>query len=209
MRRSLAALTPIVALLVVAASSEAATLTVVGDESCYRPGHVLLLSGTGFTPNQQVTLRLDNEDLGSVTADPAGNISSPLSIGPTSFRRVGTHKVVATDTTNPAIVAEARFRGSPLRLSVRPSNGVVGQRSRIKAAGFTTGKRLYAHVTRKRFRRNIPIGKLKGPCHTLKVRRRILPAGLAAGAYRVQFDTRRRYSPRTSLFVSFRVTVSR
>ena len=76
---------------------------------------------------------------------------------------------------------------------MRPRNGAAGRRLRINASGFTTGKRLYAHVVRKRYRRNVFIGKLKGPCRTLKTRARVLlPRRLPPGVYTVQFDTKRR-----------------
>ena len=52
------------------------------------------------------------------------------------------------------------------------------------------------------------IGKLKGPCRTTKARRRVLPAGLSTGVYTVQFDTKRRYSKKTKVWVQFRVTVT-
>jgi hypothetical protein len=91
---------------------------------------------------------------------------------------------------------------------VRPLNGAAGRKLRISAAGFTTGKRLYAHVVRRGYRRNVLVGKLKGPCHTAKARRRVMPAALAPGRYKVQFDTRRRYSPKTKVWVRFRVTVT-
>jgi hypothetical protein len=61
---------------------------------------------------------------------------------------------------------------------------------------------------RKRYRRNVFIGKLKGPCRTLKLRKRVLPTSTPTGVYTVQFDTRRRYSKKTKVWVRFTVTVS-
>jgi uncharacterized membrane protein len=200
-----AALTAALA-LTAAAPAQAATLTVVGSKSCYRAGDALILSGSGFTPGGQASITLDGQDLGIVPTDAAGNFGAPLNIGTLSGVRRRT--LVATDAANPANVAQAQFLGSALAVTVRPANGAAGRKLRINAAGFTTGKRLYAHVLRGKFRRNVSIGKLKGPCHTAKVRRRVLPAGLAAGGYTVQFDTKRRYSKKTKIWVRFRVTVS-
>ena len=192
--------------LVAAAQAQAATLTVAGAKSCYRLGDALIVSGSGFTPNGPVNFTLDNRSLGSLTADPAGNVSAPLTIG--TLRGVRIRTLIATDATNPANVGTAQFLGSALSVTVRPRSGTAGRLLRIGAAGFTTGKRLYAHVVRGRYRRNVFIGRLKGPCRTLKARRGVLPAGLAAGRYTVQFDTKRRYSRKTKVRVRFRVTVS-
>jgi hypothetical protein len=201
-----AALAVLVAMLGLAAEAQAATLTLAGTQSCYRAGDALIISGTGFTPGGPVNFTLDNQNLGTLTADAAGNVSSPLTIR--GLRGIRTRTLIATDATNPANVGTAQFLGSALSVRVRPKNGAAGRRLRLNAAGFTTGKRLYAHVIRKRFRRNVFIGKLKGPCHTLKARRRVLPASLASGDYTVQFDTKRRYSKKTKVWVRFRVTVT-
>jgi hypothetical protein len=192
--------------LVVAAPAEAATLTVVGTKSCYRAGDALILSGAGFTPGGQASVTLDGQDLGVLPVDAAGNFSAPLNIG--TLKGIRPRTLIATDAANPANVAQAQFLGSSLAVTVKPRNGAAGRKLRIKASGFTTGKRLYAHVLRGKYRRNVFIGKLKGPCRTGTVRRRVLPAGLATGVYTVQFDTKRRYSKRTKVWVRFRVTVS-
>ena len=52
------------------------------------------------------------------------------------------------------------------------------------------------------------VGKLKGPCHTLKRKKRVLEATTPSGVYTVQFDTKRRYSKKTKVWVRFTVTVS-
>ena len=101
-------------------------------------------------------------------------------------------------------MAQAQFLGSSLAVIVKPRNGAAGRKLRISASGFTTGKRLYAHVVRGKYRHNVSIGKLKGPCRTTKARRRVLPAGLSTGVYTVQFDTKRRYSKKTKVWVKFR-----
>lgn len=207
MRRRLA-LVALAALLTLAAAAQAqaATLALAGSKGCYRLGDQLAVTGTGFTPGAPVNITLDNQDLGSLTADAAGNISSPLTVG--TLKGVRTRTLIATDAANPANVAQAQFLGSALTVTVRPRNGAAGRKLRLNAAGFTTGKRLFAHVVRKRYKHNVAIGKLKGPCRTLTARRRVLPVGLPAGVYTVQFDTKRRYSAKTKVRVRFRVTVS-
>jgi hypothetical protein len=192
--------------LVGAASAQAATLAVAGSRSCYRTGDALILTGSGFTPGAPVNITLEGKDLGNLTADAAGNVSSPLGIR--ALKGVSRRTLVATDAANPANVATAQFLGSALAVRIRPLNGAAGRKLRIKAWGFTTGKRLYAHVLRRGYERNVSIAKLKGPCRTGKARRRILPASLSPGKYTVQFDTKRRYSRKTKVRVRFRVTVA-
>jgi len=192
--------------LVGASAAEAATLSVAGGKSCYRAGDSLILSGTGYTPSAPVAITLQGKQLGTLTADAAGNISSPLQIGRLSG--VSQRKLIATDSANPANTATTQFLGSALVVKVKPRNGSAARKLRLNASGFTTGKRLYAHVLRKHFRRNILIGKLKGPCRTLSVRKRVLQPGTATGIYTVQFDTKKRYSKQTKVRYRFRVTVT-
>jgi len=193
-------------MLVAAASAQAATLTLAGAKSCYRAGDALIVSGTGFTAGALVTFSLDGSDLGSLTADASGNVSSPLTVGRLSGVR--TRTVTATDSANPANVATAQFLGSALAVRVRPLHGAAGRKLRVQATGFTTGKRLYAHVVRKRYRHDVFIGRLKGACHLASGRKRIIPGSVPAGSYRVQFDTKRHYSTKTKVWVRYTVTVS-
>jgi hypothetical protein len=205
--RRAATLVALVATLALAGEAQAAMLALSGSSSCYRAGDVLTITGSGFTPGGPVNFTLDNRELGTLTADAAGNLTAPLTVG--ALRGIGTRTVVATDATNPANVGTATFLGSALQVTVRPRNGAAGRRLRIKASGFTTGKRLYAHVVRKRYRRNVFVGRLKGPCNKLSKRRQVMPSTLPAGVYTVQFDTKRKYSRKTKVRVRFSVTVTR
>jgi hypothetical protein len=207
MRRRIAVPVALAALTLLGASAaEAATLSVAGGKACYRAGDALILSGTGYTPGAPVNITLQGRSLGELTADAAGNINSPLHIG--NLRGVSRRTLVASDTTNPAITATTQFLGSALVVNVKPLNGAAGRKLRVRASGFTTGKRLYAHILRKGYRRNVFIGKLKGACHTLKLRRRVLSGGTPNGVYTVQFDTKKRYSKKTKVWYRFRVTVT-
>jgi hypothetical protein len=207
-RRVAVPVAALAAVLLGASAAEAATLTATGTKDCYRAGDTLTLTGSGFTPNAPVNVTLEGRELvgQDPIADAAGNFSTPLQVG--NLQGVSQRALVATDATNPAITATTQFLGSALIVRVRPQTGTAGRRLRVSASGFTTGKRLYAHIIRKRYRRNVLIGKLKGPCHTLKVRKRVLTAGTPDGVYTVQFDTKRRYSKKTKVWYRFRVTVS-
>jgi hypothetical protein len=207
-RRIAVPVAALAAALLGASAAEAATLSATGTKSCYRAGDTLTLTGTGYSPGAPVNITLGGHELTGTdpVADAAGNFTVPLTVG--NLRGVSQRTLVASDTTNPAITATTQFLGSALVVGVRPRNGTAGRRLRIRASGFTTGKRLYAHILRRGYRRNVFIGKLKGPCHTLRVRKQVLTAGTPNGVYAVQFDTRRRYSKKTKVWYGFRVTVS-
>jgi hypothetical protein len=53
------------------------------------------------------------------------------------------------------------------------------------------------------------MARLKGACRSASVRKRLFRKNAKSGTYRVQFDTKRRYSTRTVQRVRFRVRVYR
>ena len=187
------------AALAAPAVADAALLGAAPQKDCYRAGEQVTLAGSGYTPNQGVAIASDGQALGSDIADAAGNFGGSLRVGVPSGEKVKTY--TATDQTNPANTAAVQLRISALTVNLRPKRGKPSRRFRIGARGFTTGKTLYAHVVRKGFRRNIRIGRLKGPCHKISARKRLFPVGIATGLYRVQFDSKRRYSKRTKVKV--------
>jgi hypothetical protein len=188
------------------AAAPAATLAVSPAKACYISGERVTLSGTGFTPGALANVALDGAAVGPVPVDTTGNFRTGFRFG--SLRGVRARTLTATDSASPANVGSASFLGSVLSVRVWPADGRPGRRLRIRATGFTSGRRLWAHILRPGFRRNVRIGRLRGPCGRASVRRRIFMGDAAPGRYKVQFDTRRRYSPRTRVRVRFRVTVS-
>ena len=68
---------------------------------------------------------------------------------------------------------------SAVRVDLSPANGAPGRRMSIKASGFTTGKTLWAHVTKGKSKRTLKVGRLSGACGGLKTRRRLLPQNAA------------------------------
>src|SRR5688572_26412305 len=125
-RRAAVALATATLALSATASAQAATLTLAGSKACYRAGDALIVSGSGFTPGGSVNFELDGQDLGSLTADASGNLSSPLTVGTLSGIR--TRTLTATDVSNPANVGSAQFLGSALAVRVRPRQGAAGRR---------------------------------------------------------------------------------
>ena len=202
------ALLPGIALVALAAPglSQAATLT--ADRSCYGPGQGIVLTGAGFTANGSVALSSEGQQLVTVATDPAGGFvaSGPA---PDIDAKRRTDDYVATDQANLSLTATAPVLISSLDVVVTPAKSPPGKKRRIKARGFTTGKTLWAHVRRGKKRRNVKIGRLKKPCGTLNVKRRLLARDAATGAYQVQFDSKRTYSVTTVPSVSYFITVFR
>jgi hypothetical protein len=194
------------ALLAAPASANAAALAAVPAKDCYRTGEKITLNGSGYTPNQTVTVTSDGKALGTDVPDAAGNFSGDLTVGVPRGEKVKTY--TATDQSNPAITASLKLRVSALTVNLKPKSGPPGRRFRIGARGFTTGKRLYAHIVKGKFRRTVRVGRLTGPCHRITARKRLFPSTIGIGLYRVQFDTKRRYSRKTKVKIvrGFEVT---
>jgi hypothetical protein len=195
--------------LVVLASAGSAQAAVVGlspVEACYRSGEATFIGGTGFTPNGAVAVTSDGNSIGTLGVAANGTFGGKLTIGLGSGERLRTY--AATDQQNPAIVGSTQVRVSALSVNIRPRRSQPGRKERIKARGFTTGKRLYAHVRRgHRYRKNIKIGRLKGACHTLSAEKRFFSRHARTGVYVVQFDTSRHYSSKTAVRVRYQVTL--
>ena len=194
-------------MLAFAQSAAAATLGFT--RSCYRSGQQTGLIGAGFTPAGRVALGYDGRYLGDTMANPAGVFGVTLRAATQSS---GSRRYTfgAVDRTNPAINALALVRITALDVTLRPRSGSPGRVRRIGARGFVGGRNLYAHVRRgRRYKRDLRVGRLRGPCAKASARKRLLRRGSATGTYRVQFDVHRRYRRTRPTRVVFRVTVFR
>ena len=193
----------------IAAAAPAQAATLVGDQACYQENEPVNVTGGGFTPNGTVNFSRDNQAFGTLTADAAGNIrgaGAAPRITPTKVRRF---VLEARDATYPSIAATITPLATLFGVSVRPRSGNPARTRRIRARGFTEGRTLYVHVRRRGRGRNIRLGRLKKPCGTKSVRKRIFRRGARTGTYTVQFDTRRRYRRSASPKVTYRVTIFR
>lgn len=196
------------ALMALLAASGAQAATLDADRACYAPGDDVRLTGAGFTPGGEVALSVEGRQLGVGTADAGGGFVADL-VAPEIAGRERRDNFVATDQTDLGILAELPVRLTALGVRLTPEQAPPGRKRRIRARGFTHGRALWAHVRRGRFARDVRIGRLRGPCGRIDVRRGILPAGAEVGLYRIQFDARRRYSPSTIPSVDYLVTVFR
>jgi hypothetical protein len=198
----------VLASLGAAASANAATVAVSPVKQCYRAGSTVSFSGNGYTPNGAVNITSDGSQIGSASTNGTGAFLADLTVGLASGEKVKTYGAV--DQFNPSLTASLQLRVSAVDVALSPKSGAPGRRMRIRARGFTTGRRLYAHVRKgRRYRKNIKVGRLKGACHKLRKRKRLISRGAGTGTYKVQFDTKRRYSSKTDPRVVYSVFVFR
>jgi hypothetical protein len=194
------------------AGAQAASLAANAPKPCYGAGDSVPLFGGGFTPGGAVTVRQGQITLSpGPTADGAGNFSGNAVVQQPLGGNEETVPYTATDQANPALVAgTGPIRFSRLLLTGRKA-GANGLIQRVRARGFTSGnKTLYAHVRRGgRNVKRLRLGRLKGACRTLKVRKRFFSAGANPGTYTLYFDTRRRYRKGTRQQLRGTLTVFR
>jgi hypothetical protein len=190
--------------LAVPAAAPAATLSV--DKPCYGAGERVQFSGGGYTPDGSVALSVSGQQLGLGSANSVGEFAASLG-APEIDGRQRTDVFTATDQANLSLTASVPVLLTSLSVKVIPKNGDPSGLKRIVARGFTTGTTLYAHVRRGKSRRNVRIGRLRGACKTLDVRRRLFSRDAKPGVYQVQFDAKRKYSATTAPQVGFLVTV--
>jgi hypothetical protein len=191
-----------VALAAPATASAQATLTVDPVRPCYLEQQQVFLTAAGYTPNGSVVFTRDGNTVGEpLQADASGGIQGTLTLpGLIMGQRPLTY--VATDQSDPARTAQVTLLTTAVDVRVSPRNGPPNRLLRIRARGFRGGSTLWAHVRRVRRRgggpvrtRTVRVGRVRAPCWTANVRRRLFRRGTAPGRYRVQFDTFRRYKP--------------
>ena len=184
----------LLALLSLPATAGAQDLALDADRSCYGPHQVISLTGYGFTPDSDVALSIDGQQLGLGIADYDGIFMASLRAPALPFAEVGL-RLTATDQTYLLNRASTIVRLASLGVRVTPTTGDPTRPRRIRARGFFNGETLYAHVRRGDRVRNLRIGRLRGACRRVEATRRLFPPGVDAGAYRLHFDTSRRFYP--------------
>ena len=204
MTRLLAAAVAIAA-LAAPAVAHGASLTTNPAKSCYRSGETLHFIGDAFTPSNMVNLTRDGVLISQFPADAAGRFDVSLRF--ILDQRSQERTYMASDSTNPGLSASAPVTVSAVRVDLSPENGPASRRFRVRARGFTTGRTLWAHVIHKNSRRHVRIGRLKGACHNLSVRRRLLRKTARLGKHRVQFDTFRRYKANRAVKKTYSIRV--
>lgn len=205
--RSAALSVVLVALAMAPATALAQNVTLSPDRSCYGARQMISLTGHGFTPDGDVALSVEGQQIGIGIADYDGIFSATMR-APAIPLSVLTLRFTATDQTYLLNRATAPVRLASLGVAVTPRTGDPSRTRRIRARGFFGGETLYAHVRRGGRTRNVHLGALQGPCRSLDVRRRLFPAGIDTGKYTLRFDTSRQNVPQAGRSVTYSVTIS-
>jgi len=189
------------------ATASAQSVMLTSDRSCYGPSQVISLTGYGFTPDGDVALSADGQQLGIGIADYDGLFSASVRAPALPFASLPL-RFTATDQTYLLNRASAMVRLTSLGVRVTPTTGVPSRPRRIRARGFFNGQALYAHIRHAGNTRNVRLGSLRGACGRLDVTRRLFRPGVRPGAYTLHFDTSRRYFPGAGSRVTYAVTIS-
>ena len=197
----------VVATLAIPSVAHAASLTTNPVKSCYRSGETVHFLGDGFTGSSNANLTRDGVFVSPIPTDAAGRFDAGLRL--LQDRGAQERTYTAADASNPGLTASAPVTVSVVAVGLSPDTGPVSRRFRIRARGFTTGRTLWAHVIHKRSKRHLRIGRLKGACHNLTTRRRLLRKSARFGRHRIQFDTFRRYRANRQVKATYAIRVVR
>ena len=192
------------ALLAAPASAQDAAPVIATSRPCYLPRQQVALSGSGFHAGDTYSVTLDHTLLGTGTVSPASTISGKLSSG-TLPRGVGRvlHRIIVADA---ALDARVGFHTSAFDASFAPGVGdprTLRVRYSVNAIGLSSpvGSIVWVHYLNPggRLRKSVPIGRTTGVCGSLRrsALHRLFPFHPTTGRWRLQFDVRQKFSPRT------------
>ena len=195
------------AALAAPSAAHAASLTTDPAKPCYRSGESVNFLGSGFTPSSTVNLTRDDVFVSPIPTDVTGQFNALLRLQQDQGTQIRTY--TATDANNPTLSASVPVTVSAVGVALRPRTGSVSRRFRIRARGFTTGETLWAHIVHRRAKRHVKVGRLRGACHNLRTRMRLLTQNARFGRHRIQFDTFRRYRLDRAVKTTYTIRVVR
>jgi hypothetical protein len=192
------------ALLAAPASAQDAVPAVTTARACYLQDQAVAVAGTGFRPGDTYSVTLDQTLLGTGTVSPAATISGTLSSGRLAKGVAETlHRIFVADG---ALQAHVGFHVSAFDASFAPGVGdptTLRVRYSVNAIGFsaTDGSVVWIHYLSPQghLRMSVPIGRTTGVCGSLhkSTLHRLFPFHATPGRWRLQFDVKPGYSPRT------------
>ena len=195
------------AALAAPSAAHAASLTTDPAKPCYRSGESVNFVGAGFTPSSTANLTRDGVFVSPIPTDGTGQFNASLRLQQDSGTQIRTY--TATDANNPTLSASVPVTVSAVGVALSPRTGSVSRRFRIRARGFTTGETLWAHIVHRRAKRHVKVGRLRGACHNLRTRMRLLTQNARLGRHRIQFDTFRRYKRDRAVKTAYTIRVVR
>ena len=167
------------------------------------------LTGSGFTPNAAYQVTLDGKPLtgGNGTTDAAGNMSGRF-VAPSvrTVSRIARQHRFRLGVQEGANKPATSFTVSRLFASFKPATGnPTSLRVRFSLYGFSlqgdARPPVYVHYVGPtgRVARTTRLGTARQACGFLRTKeRRLFPFTPRRGAWRLQFDTRKRYARGTS-----------
>ena len=210
MKRTIAA--AIIGLAALGGASEAHASTVAVNAPCYLMGGPISASGTGFTPGGAVNFAFDGQLSSSGTADPAGNITAPLTA---PLLPSGTHQhafsLAAQDQTNPALAATTTVNVTDRIATVSPHRAKPSRKVKFGVYALNPNQPVWLHyVFHRKQRARVMLGTAHGPCGSLHARKRFIPMRHpSVGTWTFQFDNSKRYSKSTQPQIRGPVTIFR
>ena len=195
------------AALAAPSAAHAASLTTDPAKPCYRSGESINFVGSGFTPSSTANLTRDGVFVSPIPTDATGQFNASLRLQQDQGTQSRTY--TATDANNPTLSASVPVTVSAVGVALSPRTGSVSRRFRIRARGFTTGETLWAHIVHRRAKRHVKVGRLRGACHNLRTRMRLLTQSARFGRHRIQFDTFRRYKRDRAVKTTYTIRVVR
>jgi hypothetical protein len=186
-----------VAVLAVApAAASAAEVTVPECVRSVSGQQTLTVAGSGFTPDQLVTVQANGETVGTALANATGAVSAsflpPALSSPN--RNVQTFQLTATDAAGVA-AGPVAFKVTRITVDL-PDRAHPRSRVLYKVYGFAPDRNVYLHIRRGgRTRGSYKIGKAAGACGMTSRRLRYMPLrSYRTGVYDYFFQQSRRYA---------------
>jgi hypothetical protein len=200
------ALAAAAALALPAAAQAAPTIT--ADLPCYFPGQPLALTGSGFTPNVDVSLMMQlaggrGNNLVApkdpLRTDGAGGLLGRFA-APDLASDNDLRETVTLTASDPAGPAATQFLLTNVGVRVGPwlnGRGAPRGLTTFKIVGWEPYHKVYAHYFLKGKRlKTVEVGSVTGPCGDLTKKMRQFPfRPVPAGTYTVRFTGTRFYDP--------------
>jgi len=201
--------------LAAGATSAASAATLKTDFPCYFEKKTLTWAAADMAPNADYKLTLDGTEVGSGKTDANGGATGTLTTAKLPRKTGEKRQVLAiSEGTN---TAETPIRVSQFNADFSPSSGDPRTLLvRFSIFGFGARKTIFLHYLRPgaegagAVARTIRLGKVKGVCGKIKhtKQRHLFPFSASSGEWRLQFDTRRAYSPAAQPAVVRRVRIA-
>jgi hypothetical protein len=205
-----AAVAAVFATLVPAAAAQAGTVTL--DHPCYVESGAMVVTGTGFKPNSQLTLSGDGASQ-NATADASGNFQAPVQVplNPSSDAKpasIVTYTLNVQDAADATQNTSAKYQVTNFAVD-RGQSASPRSRRTWRFAGFEPGIPIYAHFLYKgKAQANYRMGVPKGPCGTLSRKAPgIIASRLRTGTWTIQVDQSKTYNKTRVPAVVFRTVL--